>query len=70
MLVDPTISDHEFSEDMTSYWAREEELVERADVEGAAELTLSLFAEPHVRDVLRPMQPHEFERLVFPFLRG
>jgi len=36
VLVDPTISDHEFSEDMTSYWAREEELVGRADVEGAA----------------------------------
>jgi len=39
---------------MTSYWAGEEKLVERADVEGAAELTLSLFTEPHVRDVLRP----------------
>ena len=70
MLVDPTISDHELSEDMTSYWAGEEKLVERADVEGAAGLTMSLFAEPHVRDVLRPMQPDEFERLVFPFLKG
>jgi len=36
VLVDPTIGDHQFSEDMTSYWAREEELVEHADVEGAA----------------------------------
>jgi len=55
VLVDPTIGDHKFSEDMTSYWAREEDLVEGGDVAAAAELTLSLFAEPHVRDVLRPM---------------
>ncbi len=61
VLVDPTIGDHQFSEDMTSYWAREEGLVEGGDVEGAAELTLSLFAEPHVRDVLRPMQLRAYE---------
>src|SRR5436309_4569916 len=61
VLVDPTIGDHQFSEDMTSNWAREEELVELGDVEGATELTLSVFAEPHVRDVLRPMQLRAYE---------
>jgi 3-oxoadipate enol-lactonase len=61
VLADPALGDHAWSEDMASYWAEEEMLLEGGDVRGATELTLSLFAEPHVHDVVRPMQRRAYE---------
>ena len=61
VLVDPAIREHEWSDDMVSYWTQEEELLERGDVDGATELTLSVFAEPHVHDLVRPMQRRAYE---------
>jgi 3-oxoadipate enol-lactonase len=61
VLVDATIADHDWSEAVRAYWQEEEELLERGDVDGATELTLSFFVQPHVRDVVRPMQRRAYE---------
>jgi len=61
VLVGATMRGHDFSEDITSYWDREEELLERGDVDAATELTLSIFADPEVHDTLRPMQRRAYE---------
>jgi 3-oxoadipate enol-lactonase len=61
VLVDAALGDHQWSDDMTSYFAEEEELLDARDLDGATELTLSIFAAPHVHDVLRPMQRHAYE---------
>jgi 3-oxoadipate enol-lactonase len=61
VLADPALGDHAWSADMTSYWSEEEELLERGDVAAATELTLSHFVEPHVHDVVRPMQRRAYE---------
>lgn len=61
VLVDPALRDHDWSEDMVSYWTEEDALLERGDVDGATELTLSTFAEPHVHERLRPMQRRAYE---------
>lgn len=61
VLVDAALGDHDWSDDMTSYFAREEGLLDAGDLDGATELTLSIFAAPHVHDVLRPMQRRAYE---------
>lgn len=61
VLVAPAIGDHEWSDDLRSYWRRENELLEAGDLEAATELTLDVFAQPHVRDTLRPMQREAYE---------
>jgi 3-oxoadipate enol-lactonase len=61
VLVDPAIGDHDWSNEMEAYFAREEELLEARDLDGATELTLSIFAAPRVHDVLRPMQRRAYE---------
>jgi len=61
VLVDAALGDHDWSDDMTSYFEREEELLGVDDLDAATELTLSLFAAPRVRDVLRPMQRRAYE---------
>ena len=61
VLVDPALRDHDWSDDMAAYWSEEEKLLHTGDVDAATELTLSLFAEPRVHDVLRPMQRRAYE---------
>jgi len=61
VVADAALGDHDWSDDMTSYFAREEELLDHRDLDGATELTLSLFAAPRVHDVLRPMQRRAYE---------
>jgi 3-oxoadipate enol-lactonase len=61
VLIAPAIDDHEWSDDLRSYWRRENELLEVGDVNAATELTLEVFAQPHVRDTLRPMQREAYE---------
>jgi pimeloyl-ACP methyl ester carboxylesterase len=61
VLVAPAIDDHDWSEDMRSYWRHENELLERGDLDAATELTLEVFAQPEVHAVLRPMQRGAYE---------
>ena len=61
VLVDAALGDHDWSDDMTSYFEREEELLDARDLDGATELTLSMFGADHVHDVLRPMQRRAYE---------
>ena len=61
VLVDPAMRGHEWSDDLVSYWTHEEKLLGHGDVDGATELTLSVFVEPHVHDVVRPMQRGAYE---------
>jgi 3-oxoadipate enol-lactonase len=61
VLVDPALQEHDWSEEMASYWAEEEMLLDLGDVNRATELTLSVFAEPRVHDALRPMQRRAYE---------
>jgi 3-oxoadipate enol-lactonase len=61
VLIAPAIDDHEWSDDLRSYWRQENELLEAGDVNAATELTLEVFAQPHVRDTLRPMQREAYE---------
>jgi pimeloyl-ACP methyl ester carboxylesterase len=61
VLVDAALGDHDWSRDMTAYFEQEDELLERGDLDAATELTLSMFAQPHVHDVLRPMQRRAYE---------
>ena len=61
MLVDASIRDHEWSPEIREYWRREDELLDRGDLDGATELTLETFAQPRVHDVLRPMQRKAYE---------
>jgi 3-oxoadipate enol-lactonase len=61
VLVDAALGDHDWSDDMTSYFEQEEKLLDARDLDGATELTLSIFGAPHVHEVLRPMQRHAYE---------
>jgi 3-oxoadipate enol-lactonase len=61
VLVAPTVSDHGWSKAIEDYWEREDELVERGDLDAATELTLTVFAQPHVHETLRPMQRRAYE---------
>jgi pimeloyl-ACP methyl ester carboxylesterase len=61
VLVDAGLADHEWSSTLRNYWQREEELFESGDLEGATQLTLDIFALPHVHDIVRPMQQRAYE---------
>lgn len=61
VLVDASIRDHDWSRELRGYWQREDELLERGDLDGATELTLETFTDPGVHDVLRPMQRNAYE---------
>jgi pimeloyl-ACP methyl ester carboxylesterase len=61
VLVDPALADHQWSDDLVSYWTAEEELLERGDLDGATEVTLETFVDPAQHDVVRPMQRRAYE---------
>jgi 3-oxoadipate enol-lactonase len=61
VLVAPSVRDHDWSQQIQEYWEDEDELVEQHDFDAATELTLRLFAQPHVHDDLRPMQQRAYE---------
>lgn len=61
VLVDASLAGHDWSETITGYWEREEALVEAGDLDAATELTLDLFVQPHVRDIVAPMQRRAYE---------
>jgi 3-oxoadipate enol-lactonase len=49
------------SDEMRRFFAAEHELLERGDIEGVVELNLETWVQPHVRDVVRPMQRRALE---------
>ena len=61
VLVDAGIRDHVWSDEITAYWEREEELLDAGDLDAATQLTLDVFALPHVHEFLRPMQRRAYE---------
>ncbi|HZC28513.1 MAG TPA: alpha/beta fold hydrolase, partial [Gaiellaceae bacterium] len=61
VLVDSSIREHDWSAQLRDYWRREDELLERGDLDGATELTLTTFVQPAVHDVVRPMQRNAYE---------
>jgi pimeloyl-ACP methyl ester carboxylesterase len=61
VLVAPAVRDHDWSSEIQEYWEQEDELVEGGDLDGATELTLTLFARPEVHETLRPMQRRAYE---------
>ena len=61
VLVDPSASDHEWSQTARDYFEREEQLLESGDLDAATDVTLEMFAQPHVHDILRPMQRNAYE---------
>jgi 3-oxoadipate enol-lactonase len=61
VLADASIRDHDWSPSVRDYWQREDELLERGDLDAATTLTLETFAQPDVHDALRPMQRRAYE---------
>src|SRR5690348_1851099 len=61
VLVSPALADHEWSDEIREYWRHEQELLERGDLDAASQLTLDVFALPHVHDTLRPMVRRSYE---------
>jgi 3-oxoadipate enol-lactonase len=61
VLVAPALREHEWSQELRAYGAREDELVDAGDLDGATELTLETFVQPHVRAFVRPMQRRAYE---------
>lgn len=61
VLVAPALRQHEWSQQIESYWEDEERLVERRELDAATELTLELFARPEVHETLWPMQRRAYE---------
>ena len=61
VLVDPALRDHEWSDEMENYWAREEELLAEQRLDEATELTVATLTLPHVHETIRPMQRRAYE---------
>jgi 3-oxoadipate enol-lactonase len=61
VLVAAGLSDHEWSEEMRAYWAREEELWEAGDLDGATQLNLDFWLEPRHHVFVRPQQRRALE---------
>ncbi len=64
-LLCPALGDFAPTADVERFGAREEELLERGDIEGATELNVETWlgpeATPDTRDLVRAMQRHAFE---------
>ncbi len=61
LLVSPGLPGHDWSPEVRAVWKAEEEAVERGDLDAATEVCVEFWAQPHVRDVVRPMQRRAFE---------
>jgi len=61
VLVDAGLPDWEWSEELRVFGAREDELFEAGDLDGATQLNLERWALPEVWEVARPMQRQAFE---------
>jgi pimeloyl-ACP methyl ester carboxylesterase len=54
VLLDAPLPDHDWSDQVRSYWEEEDRLIESGDLDAATELNLAFWA-PAVADRLRPM---------------
>ena len=54
VLLDAPLPDHDWSDEVRSYWEEEDRLIEAGDLDAATELNLAFWA-PAVADRLRPM---------------
>jgi 3-oxoadipate enol-lactonase len=61
LLVSPGLPGHEWSPEVRACFAAEEEAFELGDLDAATEVNVAFWAQPHVRDVVRPMQRRMFE---------
>jgi 3-oxoadipate enol-lactonase len=61
VLADAGLPDHDWSQEMRDYWAREEELWEAGDLDGATQLNLDFWLDPAHHDFVRPQQRRALE---------
>jgi 3-oxoadipate enol-lactonase len=61
VLVAAGLRDHDWSKEMRAFGAAEDDALARGDVDAAVELNLETWAQPHVRELVRPMQRRAFE---------
>jgi 3-oxoadipate enol-lactonase len=61
LLVSPGLPGHDWSPEVRASWAAEDEALERGDLAAATEVNVEFWAQPHVRELVRPMQHRAFE---------
>jgi len=61
LLVSPGLPGHDWSPEVRACWEAEEKAVERGDLDAATEVSVDFWAQPHVRDAVRPMQRQALE---------
>lgn len=61
LLVAPALPGHDWSPEVRACGAAEDEALERGDIEAATEVCVEFWAQPQVRDAVRPMQRHALE---------
>jgi pimeloyl-ACP methyl ester carboxylesterase len=61
MLVAAGMPDHDWGQALRDYWAREEELWDAGDFDGATQLNLDFWVAPEHHDEVRPQQRRAFE---------
>lgn len=61
LLVSPGLPGHDWSPEVRAFGAAEDEALERGDLDTAVEVNVEFWAQPHVRDLVRPMQRRAFE---------
>ncbi len=61
LLVSPGLPGHEWSPEVRACFDAEDEALERGDLDAATEVCVEFWAQPHVRDVVRPMQRRALE---------
>jgi 3-oxoadipate enol-lactonase len=61
LLVSPGLPSHDWSPGVRACWEAEEAAVERGDLDAAVEVCVEFWAQPHVRDIVRPMQRRALE---------
>jgi len=61
VLVGSGLPDWEWSDEMRDYFSREEEAVDRGDLDAATEVNLEFWVDPEHRDEVRPQQRRALE---------
>lgn len=61
LLVSPGLPGHDWSAEVRACGEAEDEALERGDLDAATEVCVDFWAQPHVRDIVRPMQRRALE---------